>query len=124
MIKTTPVKTIELLGKAVEERGEDYTYPEDWKIYLDPDEQSGQCMYVQPDMAGPACIVGHVLYAYGLSLEELETIESRTALAAGLEFGVDSASVNLLMTAQRAQDSGQTWGEAFDLAKQELPLVR
>lgn len=107
----------ELLVKAVEDRGVNYTY--DYKF------DSAVCRYVHRD-GEPGCIIGHVLEQMG----RLDEVEYDTTLNTsgvdtlhheiGLFSGVEKETLfEGLQSAQGEQDSGGTWGkalQAFDWA--------
>lgn len=119
----------ELLAKALEERGPDYVYEE--KI------RGGGCMYQTYDESiiglnsegypefrgkveyaeqctGPACIVGHVMYGKAVDPLRIRAQEGRDAATVLQVLGVfeHRAVAHALDAAQRAQDTGSTWGEA------------
>ena len=117
-INTNPVRTLQLLQKAVEERGEDYVYPVEWKTASSADAAvMTLCMYVQPDGSGPACIAGYVMHEYGASLDFLKKHEGETTPNPGRELGVDTMSLILLFDAQGVQDQGLPWGQALARAR-------
>jgi hypothetical protein len=118
-----------LMEEAVALKGEDYVYEQPTS---NPDDiLSPTCYYVWDNQ--PSCIVGHVLYAAGVPLDDLHEHEGNAALmvAAALipewNDGKDDSSrvgptrlVRALDKAQSAQDSGSTWGEALRAFKEEL----
>lgn len=115
-LHTSPERTLELLQQAVDERGADFVYPAEWK---DDGTSEGMCMYVQPDENGPACIVGYVLHAYGVALDDLSGAEGMGADNACTIFGVDARSTRMLTLAQISQDNKHTWGHAVQRARDE-----
>lgn len=92
-------------------------------VYADP-EQPQTCEYFT-SAGEPGCIVGHVLDRYGLTAadlrrpnadaadgwEILNTTNVRSLVSSGI-IEADEQTLNLLLIAQRDQDSGTPWGEA------------
>lgn len=124
MIETTPEQTLKYLREAVAERGEDYVYPNELKMYYRDGPEPTMCRYVKPDGSGPACIVGVVLHKYGVSLETLAEHETEAGWRVARELGVDTRSRQMLSTAQDAQDGGKTWGAALVNAESENEFDR
>lgn len=145
MVKIDADKAIELIGKAIEMRGEDYIDPNS-----DPDAPLG-CVYAEftwerrenegiPRRAGfikPGCIVGTALYHGGVSVDDLRLISGcggidsvqDEILSGGIRdtYGSDRIEIDLEMThgavavfamAQAVQDDNKTWGEAYHHALQ------
>lgn len=111
MIKLDKATTKRLLDEAVAARGEDYVYEQpiaDWCVYT----YDGK----------PSCIVGHVLDAAGIPLEELERGDAgywgAGRLVENLEnkglLETDYGTRQALIGAQWRQDDGDTWGEAVN----------
>lgn len=104
---------VEALDYAVQLRGEDYVYPEEWR-----DENNlGGCQYVVNGK--PACIVGVALDYLGVALQDQNGAAHSLPDIWGLDV-VDYEHFrvgDLLWQAQVVQDSGETWGEAVADAK-------
>lgn len=91
---------VELLERAIDEKGADYEYT--------PPEGSDQCLYFHHGQ--PSCIVGHVMSYLGFGAASSEGVGASTVLH---EMGVilmDGATNALLNLAQEYQDQGTTWG--------------
>lgn len=118
---------IELLERAVEEKGADY---------VDPNAADHVCEYAD-EQGNPLCIVGHVLSYLGEPLkptvhEDYDGEQYTTLWGTGMDateaiinpsaFGVDDYDVvaSVLSNAQRVQDRAGTWGEALEAAKNRL----
>lgn len=118
---------IELLERAVEEKGADY---------VDPNAPNYVCEYADEE-GNPLCIVGHVLSYLGEPLKPTEQEDfngglhmtlwgseqdAREVILNPSAFGVDDYDVvgAVLGTAQRVQDRAGTWGEALEAAKNRL----
>jgi hypothetical protein len=118
----TEQRAIELLEAEVAAEGDSYVYPQREAIedLGDGTEyQSARCDYVRDER--PSCLVGRALHAYGVSIEQLKSIEGTSIGAFGQQFTPVSwlphSVAGLLYAAQNAQDGGQTWGEALIAAK-------
>lgn len=111
-------QVLEALDAVVAERGEDYVYPQEWRR---GGVSNGLCRYVTPDGAGPACIVAAVLVRFGTPLERLSECEGQSAdYVLTKLFGLSYISYQsgVLTRAQGVQDSGRTWGQARDEARE------
>lgn len=117
---------IELLERAVEEKGADY---------VDPNSRNGNgCQYADENGA-PLCIVGHVFSYLG---EPLQATENDWDELVPWNADTDAASLiddedfevvdvldrdvvaSVLYAAQVQQDGKHTWGEALEAAKNRL----
>lgn len=116
----TMADAIEMLEQAVQERGEDYVYPDEWKY------QGLLCQYVIGD-GTPGCIVGTALINNGV-ISETQADDLRNSPNnhsgivsmlgwLGIKDRFDFRAINVLGEAQSAQDNGKTWGEALERAK-------
>lgn len=121
-------KAIELLERAVEEKGADY---------VDPDAATVGCNYADAK-GNPLCIVGHVVSYLGVDLRpvvlvdegyyEREELWGHGVSAIELNYANDAAphpgfsftneAIWALGRAQTMQDNGETWGEALEAAKE------
>ena len=107
-------RALELLQEVIAEFGEDYVYPQ-----FEPEAAGDrgavmECFYVRDD--APSCIVGHVLYRAGVTLDELRAVEGWTPVdQQAPQFGIwaDILACGLLADVQDEQDSGRSWGEAL-----------
>lgn len=99
------VEALALLGRAVNEMGEDYVYP----VY-----DEGFCKYFRED-GSPSCIVGFVLDYKGISIEHYATLnaEEVNELRAGGVIDLTDKAIAVLEAAQRTQDHSGTWGDAL-----------
>lgn len=100
---------LDLLQRAVNEKGADYTAP--------------YCRYFNED-GSPSCIVGHV-FSYVLIDEDQRRLDIQE-MWNGLVVGkvdnqipnlMDSEALGILARAQRAQDRLEQWGDALDWAR-------
>lgn len=123
--------TTALLNQAVADRGSDYVYPNDQK---DDNNYNGVCRYVfrgdDGSLTEAGCIVGYVLAMTGVPLETLAPydVAGDGQVTAGGDLldelnhlgiiSIDGPSYRLLVGAQSAQDSGNTWGVAIERAKE------
>jgi len=120
-------KAIELLERAVEEKGADY---------VDPDADTVGCNYAD-GQGNPLCIVGHVVNYLGVDLRpvvvgedgaEHEELWGHGVSAVELNYATRAAphpgiritddAVWVLGKAQTMQDNGASWGEAVKYAKE------
>ena len=103
-------EAVELLQRAVAEKGADYVY--------DPDSAnpgSYGCAYFQQD-GTPSCLVGHVIAYKGLT-KGLLGVWNGSDVDLLVERGfldLDERAQWLLANAQNLQDNGKSWGEALD----------
>ena len=116
----TKTKAVELIERAVAEKGADYVDP----------HAGGRCSYandrVEPTAAG--CIVGHALFYEGATVAELHELDGLPVSSVmmlidseardALPVAVDEEAARVFMAAQRAQDVGETWGSALERARQ------
>lgn len=112
-------KAIELLKRAVAEKGADY-------VYERPDEALS-CVYVSN--GAPSCIVGHVISYVAPELLDSIHIWEQDAFAEtgsgveslvehfGAEFDMTDEALTALGIAQEAQDMGANWGRALGKAR-------
>ncbi len=112
-------KALELLMRAVEEKGEDYCYEE-------PSEFDS-CIYFEHD-ASPSCIVGHVLHYLGFEPSEhwmaAYNVDQHVPCILGtfgyLTGGLTAAACLLLVAAQGYQDQAYPWGECVLRAVRDM----
>lgn len=103
-LKLSYDEALELLNKAVEDKGEDY-------IYLPPGRDG--CVYF--NKGKPSCIVGHVLAAKGVKSTDLNSAYNGSGVTT-LDIAEDERASLLLIQAQLTQDGGEPWGEAVKTA--------
>lgn len=103
-------RALDLLAKAVTERGEDYVYERVNRDAL----HAGQCLYGEHGQ--PSCMVGMALYLHGLPGRALDHLAGAAAdLYHDLDFLTPEAS-QVFERAQQHQDNGKSWGEAYEVA--------
>ncbi len=119
-------RAIQLLHEARNSKGYDY---------VDQNSQCGGCRNTEWDRDEskyvPSCIVGHVLVAAGVPVDTLSDFNgSITTTRVGLtnELGPDAFEITkeatvVLVTAQRAQDEGKSWGSAVDYADDVFAIL-
>lgn len=93
------VTALRLLTQVVTDIGPDHRYSEDRIRYT----LNGR----------PACLIGHVLYRYGVPLPDLTELDRRMTvpeLPAGL---LTLHAEQILDVAQQTQDEGHPWGVAL-----------
>jgi hypothetical protein len=103
--KLTYDEAVELLERAVKDRGKDYTYPAELL--------GTNCVYFKNGQ--PSCIVGYVLSYKGVREEDLDSYENGSSVD-GLEITGDHRAAVLLEWVQAYQDQGISWGESVELA--------
>lgn len=117
------------LDAAVDARGEDYTYPQSWRI---PDPRPFRvdgallCAYVhqtEGKRPEPGCIAGDVFHRLGAALRDLARFEGKPARYVfprlfAIEEEAAEAVLVAIGAAQTAQDEGRSWGEARIDARQ------
>ena len=105
-------ETIELLERAVAEKGMDYVYDpglNNWGV-------RDICRYVNSDRT-PGCIVGQVLSYVGLLGRFTHETENMASAQPVIQNNFAPDAINALVRAQKRQDRGEPWGLAFDAAK-------
>lgn len=107
-------EALELLQRAVDEKGENFVYQRSPK--------AGGCLYVHDDV--PGCIVGHVLHYLGVPLDAMSTVEGKwinqadvTWLLIGCGISLTYKALRILIEAQFIQDGGRPWGDALAAAR-------
>jgi hypothetical protein len=106
-------EALELLDRAVAERGEDYVY-------------DGACEYFQCDADNqPGCIVGHVLAYKGMDPELLDKLglnSTKLAYVADKSevLKLDIKTKVLLDEVQNRQDTGIPWGKAVSTSRADI----
>jgi hypothetical protein len=111
-------KAIELLERAVAEKGEDF-------VYTSPVRGSGVCQYID-DSNNPSCIVGHAFkylsdelgnHDIFAELNEHEGSSAHDIVLPGVTITPKASMV--LAIAQDVQDSMEyTWGNALERARE------
>jgi hypothetical protein len=105
----------ELLARAVQERGEDYTYK---MLTID---DSALCAYFDPATKAPSCIVGQVLAYKGVTFDDMSSQDKNVYASAGTLIDTkfvkaDNETRALLEIVQSEQDAGMPWGRAVEEA--------
>lgn len=96
-------QALELLNRAVAEKGEDF-------IITD-----GVCQYFYPDSGTPCCIVGHAISYLGYTFDDVRGFNQEADVAvldSELGLGLTSQAHDLWRNAQISQDQGRSWGYA------------
>ncbi len=118
--KLTYEKAVELAKKAVEAKGADYVYhtPEGERAVeatRENDWYSPDCVNFDVDSDCPSCIVGHILFDFGVPKDEL--IEFNEEGSHEFVEWYASRQVDVFLEAlQRKQDAGLPWGQALEEA--------
>lgn len=116
MRELTRENVSEALAKLVERFGRDY-------VYVPPSGPQGDCVYFCTTVDGlePSCLWGHVLTDLGMSYAELETHKDKSLRNLLRDIGVtDDGLRRAAMRSQSLQDTGSTWGVAYDAFKRKL----
>lgn len=107
-------EAIELLDRAVKEKGADYIYE-----HRADEASEDACLYFYDGK--PSCIVGHVLAYKGLTGEQAELLDFEGTgifyLQGNGYLDVDERTLKTLARAQQDQDHGNSWGVAVQHAK-------
>lgn len=102
---------VNLMEKAIGERGEDYIYePIRQRELPGGDAEVVACLYFAE--GEPSCLVGHVLSYMGYDSAPEGNVASPT-LADGMGIDIDVDTADLLDTVQQGQDKGMPWGRAL-----------
>jgi hypothetical protein len=110
------------LEKALGEKGADYVYTlggRDVKTYNEQNSHTMRCQYFEDGQ--PSCLVGHVLSYMGYNervVPEHDSASNVVNTVLGISTGIDV--LQALDKAQELQDTGYTWGEAVEAAKEIL----
>lgn len=112
------IKVIRGIRQAVDERGEDWRYPNgrvdgkppanDWVPDPDWAMPGGRCYNLLPDGSG-ACIIGCAAVNAGLP-----TARASDAAYDAQNWGVSPGVKEAMVRAQAIQDEGYTWGFAWE----------
>lgn len=106
-------EAVELLDRAVAERGEDYVYPDEERTWVE------DCRYFFD--GHPSCIIGHVLAYKGIGAEQARDCEGTDAGVVISKFFEPETDVKLLfLRAQGMQDRRYPWGHAVFSAKRSV----
>ena len=110
-------ETIELARQAVEDRGADFVYPDEWRT---DGTRQGWCRYavIEDGQLTPACIVGHILDQVSLLNESYLLEEDPASNLTAVEDNFDYYARRFLDEIQGFQDRNFTWGDAVDRAKE------
>lgn len=125
------------LDKAIQERGETWTYPNGANIgdrgleprewLLDQHGIQGGCRYFGANGVEPRCIVGYVLAEHGWTRDTLRnaigvSVEGTGIRDLGENLTNDTELLRALERAQDAQDNGDQWRDAVDAYKHHLDV--
>jgi hypothetical protein len=109
-------RAVELLERAVQEKGADYAMPKD------EDGDVVGCVYFDEETKEPSCLVGHALAYDGFTYEDLDHYNSNgrgiTYVGPELYDRLAKRTLRLLVNAQDQQDNGGSWGYALEYAKE------
>lgn len=109
-------KAIELLERAVAEKGADYVDPQAKNV----------CAYVNDDGVTPSCIIGHAYFYAGATIAQLDEMDRQGSIEGIVEHAggegvlpveTTPEAIAAFMAAQDRQDAGNTWGCALQAAK-------
>jgi hypothetical protein len=109
------------MEQAVAQRGEDFTYPVEWRRrYAETEDwlAGGACKY-QHD-GEPACLIGLAMYLLDPELLPDERVYSSAKVQLVLKDIGTWVTGNAAANAQALQDSNKTWGEALEEYKATL----
>jgi hypothetical protein len=111
-IEITYDQAVDLLKRAVAEKGADYVYS---KMGLNDAANVGpRCVYTID--SDPSCIVGHVLVWSGVDPHAIPEGTVCRYLLDKVGVSVNNKTLDLLREAQAYQDGGRPWGESVDHA--------
>ncbi len=132
MIEVTYEKALELATQAVEEKGEDYVYTDERGVRAGSLDAIAGCTnwhYSNPDDSSSgkvvSCLVGNIMHRAGLNIFKYANgADVGTLLrAAYAEVTVTHKAHEFLRELQSRQDSGRTWGEALEIAKERVSFL-
>jgi len=121
----TPEKALELLERAVKERGEDYVYDEQIRGISGLGVEDELCHYLNED-GSPSCIVGYALSYLAEELDATGIVDQLLAADQSIpvptprglhfeEITIPTPALDLLSYVQSVQDHGEPWGEALKI---------
>jgi len=102
MLKDVDLQVVRGIVNAVNARGADWVYPDEWRR----DGKGTSCKNLRED-GSAACIIGFIAVDQGLP-----TIEDSEAACDAENWGVSGSVGSAMDAAQSAQDGGKTWGYA------------
>lgn len=114
MIELTKQETVQLLRRAVEEKGADHVYQPPTHI---EDGEEWQESHSYFHGGKPGCLVGHVLSYKGITEEALGSDNADTRvneLFVNRTVWADDDVQAILTKVQDAQDQGKAWGAAVE----------
>ena len=116
----------ERMNEAVEIRGADFVYPDNWKIPTYDGEdlsiaESGICRYFLDD-GRPACIIGLGFEDILTSLVESGVYIETEYVGAILNEHVEPNALTYLGYVQTGQDMSKPWGEAVKDAEKAIEV--
>src|SRR5690349_14134737 len=110
----------EHLQAIIEEFGEDHVYtrppnmPEGSNACFYATYENGMDAAIHAYPTGPGCIIGHLLFRAGASLEDLSVCDNEGTVGTLVDNGwlqVSHRCRQALAAAQERQDSGHPWGQ-------------
>ena len=102
MLKEVDLQVVRGIVNAVNARGADWVYPDEWRHT----GKGTRCKNLRED-GSAACIIGFIAVDQGLP-----TIEYRDAARDAENWVVSDSVGSAMEAAQSAQDGGKTWGYA------------
>ena len=102
MLKDVDLQVVRGIVNAVNERGADWVYPDEWRR----DGEGTNCKNLHCDGTA-ACIIGFIAVDQGLP-----TFEDNNAASDAENWVVSDSVGSAMEAAQSAQDGGATWGYA------------
>lgn len=107
------LQVLDVMAEVVRDHGPDHVYGKERRK-----DRMPTCYYANADRTGPACLVGHVMWRFGWTITDLESVEhSGVDCRWGRFRELDGEVTTVLAVAQTAQDGGKTWGEALREAR-------
>ena len=102
MLKDVDLQVVRGIVNAVNARGADWVYPDEWRR----DGKGTSCKNLRED-GSAACIIGFIAVDQGLP-----TFEDNNAASDAENWVVSDSVGSAMEAAQSAQDGGATWGYA------------
>lgn len=105
-------KAIELLRRAVNERGADH------RAFTPLELETGEasCLYFNPVSGQPSCIVGQAFSYLGYNYGDFGDVNGSMIHVVREVVPMTDDAADIFAAAQGVQDQGRTWGDAFDEA--------
>lgn len=115
MITLTRDEALTALNSIVEEKGQDYVYPESEK------NENGSCHYRTDHGEGtePSCIIANLIVKVGGDLSRVTEYQHAGMALREAGITVSTATEETLVQVQSYQDNGARWSEAVSMARDE-----